>query len=148
MKILPKDHLIWLLEKAVDKHAIFKEDILELFDKYGDDYVISRDDHTRFECVNRNPERIKKLVFEPDNNLTVNEVEADECIKKAYDAGFKDGAHDGFYSDMIDDDREDSYYGRLLPTVYPKSEIKVEDMGRYDPYTDKFIKEEKDVQIL
>ena len=52
----------------------------------------------------------------------LNEVEADACIKKAYDAGFKDGAHDGFYSDMIDDDREDSYYGRLLPTVYPKSD--------------------------
>lgn len=61
------------------------------------------------------------------------ECKAEDCVSRAY-----------LKQSMIEygwqhPDSTVTEYVESLPSVYPKSEIKVEDMGRYDPYTDKFI---------
>ena len=65
------------------------------------------------------------------------ECEAEDCINR------KEVLELARQGKIVSNDNYKSVcrYINGLPSVYPKSEIKVEDMGRYDPYTDKFIKE-------
>ena len=85
------------------------------------------------EHYNHSPWNLTQI-FSNLNVLQRFECEAEDCISRTY---LIDHCVYDLDNNMVCD-LDDI---RNAPSIYPKSEIKVEDMGRYDPYTDKFIKE-------
>ena len=78
------------------------------------------------------------------NGIIINECKVEDCINRKNLAETMFELIDAYDSGEIPETSLNMYvqtHIKQLPPVYPKSEIKVEDIGRYDSYTDKFIKE-------
>lgn len=60
MKAIPLEDLIILL-KGEGEQIIYKEDIEDLFETYGDDWYVDEDCHDRLELCNENKRRKNRL---------------------------------------------------------------------------------------
>lgn len=65
MKVIPKNDLIELLEKEVDKTLLTRYTFDDLFETYGDDWFISDTDHTKYVQCNINKKRENLLGQSP-----------------------------------------------------------------------------------